>query len=335
MDEHNDLSGTFTAAGTALASSTTWDPWGQVLASTGPAIQVGYQGQWTDPVTQQVNMGARMYSAGANSAGPRFIDKDTSTAGAGGASVTDDAYAYVDDNPVTLTDVSGHAPSSKAGSGGGISEGQVSAAYARAAAAGRKAAEAGVEAGLLKAKAEGLSALAWAAKELADVMNSAAKRAEEVAAAAAQLAAKAFADAQAAMAQAKYWQQQADAEWAAAKQYAKDALTWEAWKIPGYLKDAAEATVRAGLDELKAAYYLGRYLFYEGVGHAEDLIADAARSLAAHLSSLARGDANEAARLSGEAAADNREASCSCGLMRPLSCRRRGTYTDDANRLAG
>ena len=57
VDSHSDLSGTFAAAGTALASSTTWDPWGQVLASAGPAVQVGYQGQWTDPVTQQVSMG--------------------------------------------------------------------------------------------------------------------------------------------------------------------------------------------------------------------------------------------------------------------------------------
>jgi YD repeat-containing protein len=39
-NQHNDLSGTFTAAGTAMASSVTYDPWGQVLASAGPAIQV-------------------------------------------------------------------------------------------------------------------------------------------------------------------------------------------------------------------------------------------------------------------------------------------------------
>lgn len=50
-DGHNDLSGTFSASGTSMTSSTSYDPWGQVLATAGPAIQVGYQGQWTDPVT--------------------------------------------------------------------------------------------------------------------------------------------------------------------------------------------------------------------------------------------------------------------------------------------
>ena len=61
-DQHDDLSGRFhgrrgrtgrvhyaTTRGAAC-----WRP-------PGPSIQVGYQGQWTDPVTQQVNMGARFY----------------------------------------------------------------------------------------------------------------------------------------------------------------------------------------------------------------------------------------------------------------------------------
>ena len=60
-DQHGDLSGVFTAAGAALAGSTSYDPWGSVLATAGPSIQVGYQGQWTDPATQQVDMGARFY----------------------------------------------------------------------------------------------------------------------------------------------------------------------------------------------------------------------------------------------------------------------------------
>lgn len=59
-NQHDDLSGMFTAAGTALAGSTTYDPWGAVLATSGPSVQLGYQGQWTDPVTQQVDMGARL-----------------------------------------------------------------------------------------------------------------------------------------------------------------------------------------------------------------------------------------------------------------------------------
>jgi hypothetical protein len=43
VDAHSDLYGTFTPAGTALTGSTTWDPWGQVLGSAGPAVQLGYQ----------------------------------------------------------------------------------------------------------------------------------------------------------------------------------------------------------------------------------------------------------------------------------------------------
>jgi hypothetical protein len=58
-DQHMDLAGVFTAAGTAMAGSSTWDPWGNVIAAAGPAVQVGYQGAWTDPVTKQVHMGSR------------------------------------------------------------------------------------------------------------------------------------------------------------------------------------------------------------------------------------------------------------------------------------
>jgi hypothetical protein len=61
VDGHEDLSGTFTVAGTSLSGSVTYDPWGQVLAVSGPVVQVGYQGQWTDPGTGQTDMGARMY----------------------------------------------------------------------------------------------------------------------------------------------------------------------------------------------------------------------------------------------------------------------------------
>ena len=134
-DGHNDLSGTFTASGTSMTSSTTWDPWGAVLASAGPAIQVGYQGQWTDPVSQQVNMGSRMYSAGYYSSGPRFINKDT------GPGKTDDAvtsmYGYAGDNPMTFTDPTGHMstyPDAGGGDGTVVSAGDVRAAKAQVAA---------------------------------------------------------------------------------------------------------------------------------------------------------------------------------------------------------
>jgi len=127
-DGHDDLSGTFTASGTSMTSSTTYSPWGAVLASSGPAIQVGYQGQWTDPVTEQVNMGSRMYSAGA---GPRFINKDTDP-GKSDAAVSS-GFSYGDDNPMSQIDPSGHFAIPEPWGGGGTPN--VTAADVRAAAA--------------------------------------------------------------------------------------------------------------------------------------------------------------------------------------------------------
>jgi RHS repeat-associated protein len=107
-DEHQDLSGTFTADGTALASSTTYDPWGQVIATTGPAAGIGFQGQWTDPGNGQVDMGSRFYSPGKGS----FQDQDTAPVG--------NAYSYADGNPVTLTDLTGHSPDGDSTSDGKV-----------------------------------------------------------------------------------------------------------------------------------------------------------------------------------------------------------------------
>jgi RHS repeat-associated protein len=46
-----------------------------VLAKAGPAIHLGYQGQWTDPATQQMDMGARFYRPGTGG----FSNQDTYT----------------------------------------------------------------------------------------------------------------------------------------------------------------------------------------------------------------------------------------------------------------
>src|SRR5260370_2548669 len=117
VEAAGDRCGPLPPAGAAMTSSATWDPWGQVLASAGPAVQVGYQGQWTDPITGQVSMGARFYRPPAGG----FINQDTDTGEEGGPAVTDNLHAYAHDNPVTLTDVSGHSPSRTSGSSGGIS----------------------------------------------------------------------------------------------------------------------------------------------------------------------------------------------------------------------
>ena len=122
VDQHDDLSGTFTATGTSLVSSTTWDPWGQVLASTGPAIQVGYQGQWTDPITQQVSMGSRFYRPPVGG----FTNADTAPTAGG------NSHAYVGDNPMSLTDPTGHSPSSGGSGNGTVTKADVDRAAAHA-----------------------------------------------------------------------------------------------------------------------------------------------------------------------------------------------------------
>lgn len=71
-NQHTDLVGMVAPSGSAVAGSAAFDPWGKVTGTTGTQVQVGYQGAWTDPA-------------------------------AGG-----DLHAYAGDNPVTLTDPSGH-----------------------------------------------------------------------------------------------------------------------------------------------------------------------------------------------------------------------------------
>jgi RHS repeat-associated protein len=104
-DQHMDLTGLVAPAGTTMAGSATWDPWGNLIATTGPAVQVGFQGAWTDPVTRQPDMGSRFYDPAAG----QFLNQDTvDTPAQGDPAAGGDLHAYVDDNPVTGTDPSGH-----------------------------------------------------------------------------------------------------------------------------------------------------------------------------------------------------------------------------------
>ncbi|MEV0675501.1 RHS repeat-associated core domain-containing protein [Actinosynnema sp. NPDC050436] len=56
--------GTLDPAGpmTSFADSAAFDPFGKAVATTGTKHSVGFQGDWTDPDTDQVNMTARWYS---------------------------------------------------------------------------------------------------------------------------------------------------------------------------------------------------------------------------------------------------------------------------------
>jgi RHS repeat-associated protein len=108
-DEHGDLIGGFDATDTTLAGlpdSTAYDPFGQVVTAAGDTGNLGYQGDWTDPATGQVDMGARWYNPGAGG----FDSRDSVTYAAGD-SILANRYTYAAGDPMGYTDPDGHWPS--------------------------------------------------------------------------------------------------------------------------------------------------------------------------------------------------------------------------------
>ncbi|WP_113700962.1 RHS repeat-associated core domain-containing protein [Nonomuraea lactucae] len=102
-DIHDDLIGTF--SGTALASSTAYNPFGEALTQTGVKSSLGYQSEYTDPDTGDVNMHARWYQPGTGT----FISRDTWTLSPT-PSIQANRYTYANGGPPTRTDPSGHQP---------------------------------------------------------------------------------------------------------------------------------------------------------------------------------------------------------------------------------
>ncbi|GAA3179460.1 LamG-like jellyroll fold domain-containing protein [Nonomuraea roseoviolacea] len=101
-DLHEDLVATYT--GTALATTTAYDPFGVVTAQTGVKTTLGYQGAYTDPNTGKVNMHARWYQPGTGS----FTSRDTATI-TPNPSVQANRYTYANASPLTGIDPTGHA----------------------------------------------------------------------------------------------------------------------------------------------------------------------------------------------------------------------------------
>ncbi|MEU8110447.1 RHS repeat-associated core domain-containing protein [Nonomuraea muscovyensis] len=100
-DLHGDLIATFT--GTALATTTAYDPFGAVTAQTGAKTNLGYQGEYTDPDTGKVNMHARWYQPGTGT----FTSRDTATL-TPNPSVQANRYTYANASPLTGIDPTGH-----------------------------------------------------------------------------------------------------------------------------------------------------------------------------------------------------------------------------------
>ena len=104
-DLHTNLIGQFTPAGTSLAGSKAYDPWGVVTATTGtPVGLLGYQSAWTDNTAGKNLMGARWY----NPSDGDFTSRDTVTVNPDPDPAAGDPFAYAADEPLDLTDPSGH-----------------------------------------------------------------------------------------------------------------------------------------------------------------------------------------------------------------------------------
>jgi len=101
-DQHKDVVATFTASGTSLANSVSYDPLGNVTTGS-VSGNLGYQSGWTDPVTSNVNMGSRWY----NPATGQFISRDSANNSPIPNSAAANTFAYGDDNPLTAYDPTG------------------------------------------------------------------------------------------------------------------------------------------------------------------------------------------------------------------------------------
>ncbi|WP_436532489.1 LamG-like jellyroll fold domain-containing protein [Actinoplanes sp. HUAS TT8] len=104
-DQHTDVVGEFTATGTALSGSTTYDPLGAVVAQSGHVGNLGFQQEYTEPATGRVNMHARWYNPDTG----QFDTRDSADLSPAGQSANANRYGYGNGNPLSGTDPSGHS----------------------------------------------------------------------------------------------------------------------------------------------------------------------------------------------------------------------------------
>ncbi|WP_203833029.1 LamG-like jellyroll fold domain-containing protein [Actinoplanes regularis] len=110
-DLHTDVVGEFSATGTALSGSVSYDPWGKIMASGGMIGKLGYQQEWTDQGTGKVNMLSRWYDPETGAFDTRDTVDNDPTSGAGAAN----KFAYAEGNPMTNTDPTGEGVGGKCG----------------------------------------------------------------------------------------------------------------------------------------------------------------------------------------------------------------------------
>ena len=113
-DNHTNVVGEFGPAGSSLAGSTSYDPYGNITAASGFAGTLGYQTDFTDPATSLVQMGARWYAP----ANGQFTSRDTTHVSPDPDPAGANPYAYAADNPLTMSDPTGHMYATDTGGGG-------------------------------------------------------------------------------------------------------------------------------------------------------------------------------------------------------------------------
>ncbi|WP_433347649.1 DNRLRE domain-containing protein [Microtetraspora malaysiensis] len=102
-DLHGDLVGTLTAESTELARSAAYSPFGEVIARTGVADYLGYQGGYTDTESGRVNMAARWYEPRTGA----FASRDTWNLEPV-PSIQANRYVYAGGSPLNRVDPTGH-----------------------------------------------------------------------------------------------------------------------------------------------------------------------------------------------------------------------------------
>jgi RHS repeat-associated protein len=101
-ERHGDVAWTLNPTTGTIADSTVSDPYGKALSVTGTPGQVGFQGDWTDPLTGLVWMAARWYDTQTAT----FTSRDTYP-GEIGAGMTLNRYLYALGSPLAYFDPTG------------------------------------------------------------------------------------------------------------------------------------------------------------------------------------------------------------------------------------
>jgi RHS repeat-associated protein len=102
-DAHGDVIAALDPSTGDVASSTAYDPFGQVLASSGSPARLGYQGGLTDQTSGQVNAQTRWYDPSSGT----FTSQDSTPGLPINSGVDANLYAYGSDNPATFNDPTG------------------------------------------------------------------------------------------------------------------------------------------------------------------------------------------------------------------------------------